>query len=198
MGDISEIQLGSLQATTPEALQRIANSEAVARNLRDMFPHPYTLDDARMFIENVKQGKMGYVYGIYRHFEELVGVISMTPGRDVNCCSAEVGYFIGEQYWNKGYATEALKMLPTIARLNFGLSVFTQRSSTLTKPPCAFSKRQDLRKKESSNPQPLKTGKSSTSICMPWLSDNFLIYVEFQTNIVITLWRRRKKLSNWS
>ena len=121
MGDISEIQLGSLQATTPEALQQIADSEAVARNLRDMFPHPYTLEDTKIFIENVKQGKMGYVYGIYRNFEELVGVISMTPGRDVNRCSAEVGYFIGEQYWNKGYATEALKMLPTIARLNFGL-----------------------------------------------------------------------------
>ena len=88
MGDISEIQLGSLLATTPEALQRIADSEAVARNLRDMFPHPYTLDGARLFIENVKQGKMGYVYGIYHHFEELVGVISMTPGRDVNSCSA--------------------------------------------------------------------------------------------------------------
>ena len=121
MGDISEIQLGSLLATTPEALQRIADSKAVARNLRDMFPHPYTLDDAKMFIENVKQGKMGYVYGIYHNFEELVGVISMTPGRDVNRCSAEVGYFIGEQYWNKGYATEALKMLPTIAHHNFGL-----------------------------------------------------------------------------
>ena len=121
MGNLKEIQLGSLLATTPEALQRIANSEAVARNLRDMFPHPYTLDDAKMFIENVKQGKMGHVFGIYRHFEELVGVISMTPGRDVNRGSAEVGYFIGEQYWNKGYATEALKMLPTIAHLNFGL-----------------------------------------------------------------------------
>ena len=121
MGDISEIQLGSLLATTPEALQRIADSKAVARNLRDMFPHPYTLDDAKMFIENVKQGKMGYVYGIYHNFEELVGVISMIPGRDVNRCSAEVGYFIGEQYWNKGYATEALKMLPTIAHHNFGL-----------------------------------------------------------------------------
>ena len=121
MGNLKEIQLRSLLTTTPEALQRIADSEAVARNLRDMFPHPYTLDGARLFIENVKQGKMGYVYGIYHHFEELVGVISLTPGRDVNRCSAEVGYFIGEQYWNKGYATEALKMLPTIARLNFGL-----------------------------------------------------------------------------
>ena len=88
MGDLKEIQLGSLLATTPEALQRIADSEAVARNLRDMFPHPYTLEEAKIFIENVKQGKMGYVYGIYRHLEELVGVISMTPGRDVNSCSA--------------------------------------------------------------------------------------------------------------
>ena len=121
MGDLSEIQLGSLEATTPEALQRIADSEAVARNLRDIFPHPYTLEDAKIFIENVKQGKMGYVYGIYHNFEELVGVISMTPGRDVNRYSAEVGYFVGEQYWNKGYATEALKMLPTIACHNFGL-----------------------------------------------------------------------------
>ena len=121
MGNLKEIQLGSLLATIPEALQQIADSEAVARNLRDMFPHPYTLDDARMFFENVKQGKMGYVYGIYRNFEELVGVVSMTQGRDVNRYSAEVGYFIGEQYWNKGYATEALKMLPAIARLNLGL-----------------------------------------------------------------------------
>lgn len=30
MGNLKEIQLGSLLATTPEALQRIADSEAVA------------------------------------------------------------------------------------------------------------------------------------------------------------------------
>lgn len=63
---------------------------------------------------------MGHVFGIYRYFEELVGVISLTPGRDVNRYSAEVGYFVAEQYWNRGYVTEALKMIPTIARLNYG------------------------------------------------------------------------------
>ena len=50
-------QLGSLLATTPEALQRIANSEAVARNLRDIFPHPYTLDDA-LKSSAIKNGKV--------------------------------------------------------------------------------------------------------------------------------------------
>ena len=43
MENLKEIQLGSLLVTTPEALQRIADSEAVERNLRDMFPHLYAL-----------------------------------------------------------------------------------------------------------------------------------------------------------
>ena len=43
MENLKDIQLGSLLATTPEALQRIADSEAVVRNLRDIFPHLYAL-----------------------------------------------------------------------------------------------------------------------------------------------------------
>ena len=103
------IWLESILKATPEALQHIANSKSVAQNLRDAFPHPYTLDDAVAFLDNVRQGKMGIVYGMFLNSCELVGVISLTPGRDVNRYSAEVGYFVGEQYWNRGYATEAFK-----------------------------------------------------------------------------------------
>jgi RimJ/RimL family protein N-acetyltransferase len=52
---------------------------------------------------------------------ELVGVISLTPSRDVNRYSAEVGYFVGEQYWNKGYATEALRLVGNFANSRHGL-----------------------------------------------------------------------------
>ena len=55
----------SILKATPEALQRIADSKLVARNLRDIFPHPYTLDDAVAFLDNVRQGKMGIVYGFF-------------------------------------------------------------------------------------------------------------------------------------
>ena len=106
----------SILKATPEALQRIADSKLVARNLRDIFPHPYTLDDAVAFLDNVRQGKMGIVYGMFLNSGELVGVISLTPGRDVNRYSAEVGYFVGEQYWNKGYATEALMLVVNFAQ----------------------------------------------------------------------------------
>lgn len=42
-----------------------------------------------------------------------------------------------------------------------------------------YIKELDLRKKESTNPLPSKTGKSSTSICMPWFSDDLLTCYRF-------------------
>ena len=44
------IWLESILKATPDALQHIANNKSVAQNLRDAFPHPYTLDDAMTFL----------------------------------------------------------------------------------------------------------------------------------------------------
>ena len=118
--DTDIIWLESILKATPEALQRIADNKSVAQNLRDAFPHPYTLDDAVTFLDNVRQGKMGIVYGMFLYSGELVGVISLTPGRDVNRYSAEVGFFVGEQYWNRGYATEALMLVVNFAQYRHG------------------------------------------------------------------------------
>ena len=119
--DTDIIWLESILKATPEALQRIADNKSVALNLRDAFPHPYTLDDAVIFLDNVRQWKMGIVYGMFLYSGELVGVISLTPGRDVNRYSAEVGFFVGEQYWNRGYATEALRLVGNFAQFRHGL-----------------------------------------------------------------------------
>ena len=35
--------------------------------------------------------------------------IGFTPGTDVECFNAEVGYVIGEKYWNQGIVTDALQ-----------------------------------------------------------------------------------------
>ena len=105
--DTDIIWLESILKATPEALQRIADNKSVAQNLRDAFPHPYTLDDAVIFLDNVRQGKMGIVYGMFLYSGELVGVISLTPGRDVNRYS--------------GYATEALRLVGNFAQFRHGL-----------------------------------------------------------------------------
>ena len=120
MKETDIIWLESILKVTPETLQRIADNKSVAQNLRDAFPHPYTLDDAVVFLDNVRQGKMGIVYGMFLNSGELVGVISLTPGRDVNRYSAEVGYFVSEQSWNKGYATEALRLASNFAQFKHG------------------------------------------------------------------------------
>lgn len=44
-----------------------------------------------------------------------------TEGIWLNRYSAEVGYFVGEQYWKKGYATEALKLVVNLAQSKHGL-----------------------------------------------------------------------------
>src|SRR5207244_2850859 len=44
----------------------------------------------------------------------LVGGTGYMPGRDVERCSAEVGYWIGEPHWGRGLATAALRALTAV------------------------------------------------------------------------------------
>jgi ribosomal-protein-alanine N-acetyltransferase len=104
------IRLQNIDITPPEIIQRLANNHAIAVNLRDVFPHPYTLEDAITFLELVKSGSLGYVFGIYSD-EIFVGCCSLIPQQDVYRINAEIGYWIGEPHWGKGYATEAIKLL---------------------------------------------------------------------------------------
>jgi Acetyltransferases, including N-acetylases of ribosomal proteins len=104
------IRLQNIDITTPEIIQRLANNHAIAMNLRDAFPHPYTLKDATSFLKLVSTGSLGHVFGIYDD-EIFVGCCSLIPQQDVYRINAEIGYWIGEAYWGKGYATEAVKRL---------------------------------------------------------------------------------------
>lgn len=96
--------------TDAEALAEHANNLNVARNLRDRFPHPYTLKDARAFLRQAVAVRDPTnlaieVDGI------AVGAIGYVPGRDVERFSAEIGYWLGESYWGRGIVSEALQLV---------------------------------------------------------------------------------------
>ena len=93
-----------------ESLAKYANSINVWNNVRDYFPHPYTINDAKNFINTVKSRANIQDFAITVN-DEVVGVIGFIPCTDVERLSAEVGYWIGENFWNKGIMTEALKCL---------------------------------------------------------------------------------------
>lgn len=101
-------------------LAELADNEKVSRNLRDAFPNPYTLDDARKFIERSNAKDPVTVFAI-EWDGEYVGNIGLAPGSDAYRLSAEIGYFIGEPYWNKGIATEAVNLVVDFGFNELGL-----------------------------------------------------------------------------
>lgn len=91
-------------------LVRIANNPNIANQLRDAFPHPYTMDAAREWIAFNLRSDSPTHFAIEMD-GSLAGGIGYFPGRDIERISAEVGYWIGEEHWGRGLATEALLML---------------------------------------------------------------------------------------
>lgn len=115
------IQLQDITQTSLEEIKRLANNHAIAINLRDAFPYPYTIEDAATFLELAANGALGKVYGVYDG-DIFVGCCSLIPQQDVYRLNAEIGYWIGEPYWGKGYATEVVKLLLNVAFEELNLS----------------------------------------------------------------------------
>jgi RimJ/RimL family protein N-acetyltransferase len=90
-----------------DAIVRHANNRNVSINLRDRFPYPYTASDARNWLDVV----VGYEPETNFAIDvagEAVGGIGFTLQPDVGRRSAEIGYWLGEEFWGRGIATEAL------------------------------------------------------------------------------------------
>ena len=105
-----EIRLQPLDRSVAPRMGELANNVRVWQQLRDMFPHPYSLADATTFIEIALEGQFGLVRGIW-YGQEFAGTIGLVPQPDVYRRSAEIGYWLGEPYWGKGIATEAIRQI---------------------------------------------------------------------------------------
>ncbi|MGB6738879.1 MAG: GNAT family N-acetyltransferase [Candidatus Cybelea sp.] len=92
------------------AMAKHANNREVWLNLRDRMPHPYSIEDARAFIELIEDQDPRVQFSVDVN-GEVVGGIGLVPGADIERCSAEVGYWVGPEYWNRGIATAALERI---------------------------------------------------------------------------------------
>lgn len=102
-----------------DSLVRYANNINVAKQLRDRFPHPYSPANALAFLKIATRGE-GSTNLAIDIGGEAVGGIGFVAGSDVERYSAEIGYWLGEPFWGRGIATEALKLVTEDAfrRLN--------------------------------------------------------------------------------
>jgi RimJ/RimL family protein N-acetyltransferase len=111
--------LRAWRADDLESLVLHANDESVSRGLRDRFPYPYTDDDGRRWLESAcGAGETSFAIDIDG---AAVGGIGLRPGEDVYRHSAELGYWLGRAYWNRGIMTAAVSRLVAQAMVAPGL-----------------------------------------------------------------------------
>lgn len=98
-----------------DALAHLANNAAIATMVSRM-PHPYTAADAADFVRRTKEGGIGKcVYAITRADNgEFLGCCGLEQQGDDEK-TLEIGYWLGEPYWNEGYTTEAAHALVDMA-----------------------------------------------------------------------------------
>jgi ribosomal-protein-alanine N-acetyltransferase len=103
------------RASDAGAIVRRANNLKIASQLRDRFPHPYTARDARTFIRHVMQPDSDATNLAIEVDGEAAGAVGMIQGKDIERYSAEIGYWLAEDYWGRGIAAEAVTMLTDYA-----------------------------------------------------------------------------------
>jgi RimJ/RimL family protein N-acetyltransferase len=93
------------------ALAELANNRAIAEMVARM-PHPYGEAEAKAFVARTAKPGAGVVYALtLAGTGEFVGC----AGLNATDRGLELGYWVGEPYWNRGFATEAAHALVDLA-----------------------------------------------------------------------------------
>ena len=101
-----------------ESLANHANNRRVWLGLRDAFPHPYTIKDAKEFLDRTigDQPPKNFcieINGI------AVGGIGLRFGEDVHRHTAQFGYWLAEEFWGQGVMSEVVLAFAKYCFANF-------------------------------------------------------------------------------
>ena len=95
-----------------EDVLRYANNDKIARNLRNIFPYPYIRTDAETFIEScIAADETRQMFRTIEVEGRAVGSIALSRGGDVYARTAELGYWLAEDYWGRGIMTQAVRQI---------------------------------------------------------------------------------------
>lgn len=110
MSSTNSVLLRRLALSDQDQLAMLANNKSIVDNLRDMIPYPYSIEDAHYFINLCLKEEPAKNFAI-EYEGQLVGVAGLTLKSDVERLSAEIGYWLGEPFWNKGIATRTVQLI---------------------------------------------------------------------------------------
>jgi RimJ/RimL family protein N-acetyltransferase len=116
--ELKRIVLRPLELNDSFSVAKHLNNYNVIKYLRDFIPFPYTEKDAFEFITFNRtifpaQNLAIEIEG------EVGGIIGIVPQDDIHRINAEIGYWLGEEFWGNGFMTDALQAMVNYSFKNF-------------------------------------------------------------------------------
>ena len=118
--DLGSCRIREFVPEDAESLARNADNPKIAEQLRDRFPHPYTISHAREWIEQALARDPVSSFAIATT-GKVIGGIGLELQPDVYIRSAELGYWLAESHWGRGIATRAVTCFSEKAFVAFDL-----------------------------------------------------------------------------
>lgn len=107
-----EFELRKWRNSDADSVAKYGNNIKISNNLRDAFPCPYTIADATWYInEYANNDEIHQCTRAIVVDGEAVGSIGVFIRDDVYSKSAEIGYWLGEPFWNRGIISQAIKQI---------------------------------------------------------------------------------------
>ncbi|MBD5148102.1 MAG: GNAT family N-acetyltransferase [Oscillibacter sp.] len=93
-------------------LARALSNKRVQDNLRDGLPFPYTEQDGRDYISAMLAADKNETFAFAVTAEgRVIGSIGVFRPGNIHRRTAELGYYIAEEYWGKGVMTSAVRQI---------------------------------------------------------------------------------------
>ena len=93
-------------------LAMVISNQKIQNNLRDGLPYPYTEEDGRDFISYILSSKEEDTFAFAIEMNgKVIGSIAVHRQGNIHRQTAELGYYLAEEYWGKGIMTEAVKQI---------------------------------------------------------------------------------------
>lgn len=109
---MSSFILRPWRQTDAADIAAVADNPNIAANLRNVFPSPYTLADAKWFVGGcAAQGEERQLARAIVIDGKAAGSIGIFVKEDVYEKSAELGYWLAEAHWGRGVMTEAVRQI---------------------------------------------------------------------------------------
>lgn len=106
------VRIRKWELTDAKDLAAALSNKKVQDNLRDGLPYPYTEQDGKDFISAMLAADENDTFAFAITADgKVAGSIGAFRQGNIHRQTAELGYYIAEEYWGKGIMTEAVKLL---------------------------------------------------------------------------------------